>query len=70
MLALHSTSEKCDLTTTVILYEEAGRDRYKCQQNEVFLIKIADLSPCTSHVTYEHIIHRDTILHLPLKLLQ
>ena len=70
MLALHSTSEKCDLTTTVILYEEAGRDRYKCQQNEVFLIKIADLSPFTSHVTYEHIIHRDTILHLPLKLLQ
>ena len=33
------------------------------------LIKIADLSPCASHVTYVHIIHRDTILQYQTDLL-
>ena len=28
-------------------------------------IKMADLSPCASHVTYVHIIHKDTVLHWP-----
>ena len=29
------------------------------------LIKMVDLSPCASHMTYVHIIHRDTILQMP-----
>ena len=29
------------------------------------LIKMVDLSPCASHVTYVHITHRDTILQMP-----
>ena len=29
------------------------------------LIKMVDLSPCVSHVTYVHITHSDTILQMP-----